>query len=87
MSQVYLAYEMLLMMSHWKCWICLESSVLMKLHLRVLKNWTESLTPAPLSDEMVEEFLDSFNPLQECDDYGIELYTSAKDTLSVILSP
>ncbi len=29
------------------------------------------LTPAPLSQDLLEEFLFSFDPLVECDDYGV----------------
>ena len=43
-------------------------------------------TPSPLSPEMLEEFLDSFNPLQECDDYGMSIYMQAKETLHTILT-
>ncbi len=43
-------------------------------------------TPSPLSLEVAEEFLDSFDPLQECDDYGIGVYTSANETLVLFLA-
>ena len=43
-------------------------------------------TPSPLSPEMFEDFLDSFNPLQECDDYGMSIYMQAKETLHTILT-
>ncbi|XP_064395913.1 uncharacterized protein LOC135342950 [Halichondria panicea] len=42
-------------------------------------------TLSPLSPEITEEFLDSFDPLQECDDYGITVYTSAKETLATLI--
>ncbi len=46
------------------------------------------LTPAPLSQDLLEEFLDSFDPLVECDDYmyGVQLYITVKQTLSTLMS-
>ena len=43
-------------------------------------------TPSLLSSDQHEEFLHSFNALEERDDYGIGLYTSARETLSRIIS-
>lgn len=43
-------------------------------------------TPLLISPELHQRFLDSFDPLQEREDYGIGLYVSARETLSAMTS-
>ena len=42
-------------------------------------------TPSPLPPELVQDYMDSLEALEQSDDYGVGLYTRAKETLSRIL--
>ncbi len=44
------------------------------------------LTPAPLSQDLLQKLLDSFDPFVECNDYGVHLYITVKQTLSTLMS-
>ena len=42
-------------------------------------------TPSPLPPELFQDYMDSLDPLEQSDDYGVGVYTRAKETLSRIL--
>lgn len=37
-------------------------------------------TPSPLPPELLQDYMDALDPLEQSDDYGVGLYTRARDT-------